>query len=190
MASLEGFVRPIQVKAVTGLVARLRRTKDEHEVALIKKAISIQQEALKAVLPTLRAGQTSSRSRPAWKAQMKVRGAEEPGFKTIVAARPTASLPHYRPGRENSPPARPAHRLGAVYQGYHGDMTRVFALGKWPARVREVYQIVLDAQQMAAGALGPRKAHPRRRLAVRPGPHRPDGYGEQFGQRPRARAWA
>ncbi len=46
---------------------------------------------------------------------------------------------------------------GAVYEGYHGDMTRVFSLGKWPAKIEEIYRIVLEAHEAAAAALAPGK---------------------------------
>jgi Xaa-Pro aminopeptidase len=37
-------------------------------------------------------------------------------------------------------------------------MTRTFALGKWPAKIAEIYRIVLEAQELAAAALAPGKS--------------------------------
>ena len=145
-----------QLISTTGLVMSMRAIKDESEVALIKAAAKIQEQALLAVLPTLRPGMTELAIAAAIEAEMKTRGSSAPGFQTIVAAQPNGSLPHYRPGK-----ARIAANKtvlidwGAIYHGYHSDMTRVFALGKWPAKIAEIYQITLDAQETAAAALAP-----------------------------------
>jgi Xaa-Pro aminopeptidase len=137
-----------------GLVGQLRVRKDAAEIATIRKAIQIQQAALKAVLPTIKPGQTELEIAARLEAEMKMRGASSPAFETIVAAQANGSLPHYRPHaiklRKNQPLLID---WGAVYRGYRGDMTRTFALGKWPAQIAEVYKIVLDAHAMAAAAL-------------------------------------
>jgi Xaa-Pro aminopeptidase len=179
--TLAGLVRPAQLVATSALVGRLRRTKDAHEVALIRTAIRIQQQALEAVLPTLRPGQTELEVAARLEAEMKSRGSSEPGFKTIVAAKANGSLPHYRPGREKLAAGKPVLiDWGAVCEGYHGDMTRVFTLGKWPAKLRDIYQIVLDAQCRAAAALAPGRSTHAIDAVARAYITR-HGYGEQFG---------
>jgi Xaa-Pro aminopeptidase len=112
---------------------------------------------------------------------MKARGSSKPGFESIVAARANGSLPHYRPGPVKLAANRPLLiDWGATYRGYQGDMTRTFALGRWPKKVREIYTIVLEAQEMAAAALAPGKsAHEIDAIARA---HITEaGYGEQFG---------
>ena len=92
-------------------------------------------------------------------AEMKVRGSSEPGFQTIVAAGTNGSLPHYRPKQKKLAAGKTVLiDWGAVYAGYHADMTRVFALGSWPAKLAEIYDIVLEAQLAAAEALAPGKS--------------------------------
>lgn len=178
---LASLVGSAEVTLTSALVGKLRRNKDEYEVALIRKAIRIQQRALEAVLPTLKSGQTELEVAARLEAEMKSRGSSEPGFKTIVAAKANGSLPHYRPGREKLASGEAVLiDWGAVCEGYHGDMTRVFALGKWPAKLREIYQIVLEAQRLAAAALAPGKgAHAVD--AVARAYITKHGYGEQFG---------
>lgn len=165
----------------TGLVSQLRAKKDPSEVALIKKAIKIQQDALLAVLPTIEPGQTELQVAARIESEMKTRGSREPGFQTIVAAKANGSFPHYRPTSVKLAANKPVLiDWGAVYQGYHGDMTRTFTLGKWPAKVAEIYQIVLDAHLNAAAALAPGKTTHEidaiaRSYIVK------HGYGEYFG---------
>jgi len=145
-----------RVVPTIGVVAGLRRIKDADEIRLIRSAIKTQEEALAAILAEVRPGQTELEVAARLEAEMKARGSREPGFATIVAAGASGSLPHYRPGpvrlKANAPLLID---WGAVYEGYHGDMTRTFALGRWPAKMREIYGIVLDAHEAAAAALRP-----------------------------------
>lgn len=184
VADFEALTRRLgrdRLLPTTGLVAELRRRKDAHEITLIRHAIRIQEKALRRLLPRIRPGQTELEIAAALEAEMKSLGASEPGFRTIVAARANASLPHYRPGgvriRKND---LLLIDWGAVVEGYHGDMTRTFALGSWPGKFREIYQIVLDAQMSAAAALAPgRSAHEVDAIAR---DHiRAAGYGDFFG---------
>ncbi len=136
------------------LVATLRAIKDEAELALIRKAVKIQEAALEAVLPTIKPGQTELEVAARLEFEMKTRGSSEPGFQTIVAAAAASSLPHYRPtGAKIKAKQLLLIDWGAVYQGYHSDMTRTFAVGKVPQKLNEIYTIVYDAHMLAAQAL-------------------------------------
>lgn len=167
--------------ATTGVLTRMRVIKDAHEIALIRRAIQIQEQALEAVLPTVEPGQTEAQVAARLEAEMKSRGASGPGFATIVAARANGSLPHYRP-QDVKLAANQAVLIdwGAIYRGYHSDMTRTFALGKWPKALAEIYPIVLDAHEKAAAALAPGKTTTeidkiaRDHIAAA-------GYGDKFG---------
>lgn len=164
-----------------GLVGEQRLIKDEFEVGLIKKAAKIQEQALLALIPSIRAGQSELEIAAKLEAEMKTRGSTEPGFKTIVASGANSSLPHYRPSDKKLKAGQPLLiDWGAVFEGYHSDMTRTFCLGKWPEKVREIYAIVLEAQQLAAAALAPGKSSSeidgiaRKHIGAA-------GYAEQFG---------
>ncbi|MBX3405665.1 MAG: aminopeptidase P family protein [Phycisphaeraceae bacterium] len=141
-----------------GLLSELRIIKDESEVALIRKAVKIQESALDAVLPTIKPGQSELDIAARLEFEMKVRGSSEPGFQTIIAAGAAGSLPHYRPTGAKIKAGKPLLiDWGAVFRGYHADMTRTFTLGKWPEKVREIYDIVLEAHTLAARAIAPGK---------------------------------
>ncbi len=137
-----------------GLVSALRVIKDEAEIALIRKAVKIQEASLEAILPTIKPGQSELEVAARLEFEMKTRGSSEPGFQTIVAAAAASSLPHYRP---TSAKIKAKQLLlidwGAVYQGYHSDMTRTFAVGKVPQKLNEIYTIVYDAHMLSAQAL-------------------------------------
>ncbi|MEM0983765.1 MAG: Xaa-Pro peptidase family protein [Planctomycetota bacterium] len=140
----------------TGLVKHLRLCKDEHEIKLIKKACRIQEQALENTLPQIQFGMTELEVCAILEYEMKVLGSIKPGFTTIVAAQANGSLPHYRPAKtriKNNSPL--LIDWGAIQDGYHSDMTRTFCFGRWPKQVREIYEIVREAQQLAIDALKP-----------------------------------
>lgn len=159
VAELRGLEHAMEGTGVTftetnGLVAQLRVRKDASEIATIRKAISIQQAALKEVIQTIRVGQTELEIAARLESAMKVRGSSAPAFETIVGANANGSLPHYRPHAVKLKKNQPLLiDWGAVYQGYRGDMTRTFCMGKWPAKIAEIYKIVLDAHKLAAAGL-------------------------------------
>jgi Xaa-Pro aminopeptidase len=163
-----------------GLIAGLRLIKDDAELALMRKAVKIQEQALLATLPTLQPGQTELAVTARLEFEMKSRGANASAFSTIVAARANGSRPHHSPGTTKT--ARNTALLidwGAVWAGYRGDMTRVFALGRWPKPLAEVYQIVLDAHELAAAAIKPGVTnHQLDRIARDHIAHH--GYGQAF----------
>jgi Xaa-Pro aminopeptidase len=158
IANARGSVGPNRLVEITGVVAKLRAVKDELEVGLITKAVRLQEQAIEAVRKSIKPGVTEREIAGRLEAEMKSLGSREPGFQTIVAAGTTGSLPHYRPeGRKAEKGKTVLIDWGAVYEGYHSDMTRVFSLGKWPAKIEEIYKLVLEAHEAAAAALAPGK---------------------------------
>jgi len=163
IAEKEAIERPLadtttRLVTTKGLVAKLRVIKDDAEAALIRHAIKIQETALRSVLPEIKPGLTELEVSAMLESAMKGAGSPGPAFETIVAARAMGSLPHYRPTTLKLAKNQPLLiDWGATYRGYRGDMTRTFTLGAWPKKMREIYQIVLDAHRMAAAALAPGK---------------------------------
>ncbi len=138
-----------------GLVAQ-RSVKDAAEVKCIVKAGKIQQQAFKELLDFIEPGQTESQAAAFLEYRMRCLGADGVSFPSIVAADANAALPHAIPGAKKFT----ANSLvlidwGAKYRGYCSDMTRMIGLGKIKAVMREVYQLVLDAQLAGIAACQP-----------------------------------
>jgi len=143
-----------RLKGEAGLVSGLREIKDAAEIEQIKKAVRLQEAALVEVLEGVRPGMTELEIAARLEHAMRVRGSSEPAFDVIVAARANGSLPHAIPGRTRTAKGKPLLiDWGATVGGYRSDMTRTFGLGGWPRELREVYEVVLEAQETALGAI-------------------------------------
>jgi Xaa-Pro aminopeptidase len=77
-------------------------------------------------------------------------GSQGPAFDFIVAGGQNSAIPHAVPGDYQ---VRPGDLIvldfGCVVDSYRSDMTRTVALGSASAKQRDVYNIVLTAQQKA-----------------------------------------
>ncbi len=180
-AAIAGKIGEKKLRDTSGLLLALRVVKDVSEVALIRKAAKIQQEALLAVLPLIEPGLSESLIAARLEYEMKARGATGTSFQTIVAAKANGSKPHYRPGTTRTALDRSLLiDWGANLSGYCSDMTRTFALGRWPVKLREVYQIVLEAHMAAIDAIRPGKTCSEIDGVARAIIDR-SGYGKHFG---------
>ncbi|MGD9705872.1 MAG: M24 family metallopeptidase [Acidimicrobiia bacterium] len=152
---LAGALAP-ELAATTRLVEAERRTKDDGELARIAHAAAIAGEALVAVLPLLDDGPTEREFALALDDRMRALGAEGPSFDTIVAAGPNAALPHHRPDdRRICQSDSVICDFGALYEGYHSDMTRTALLGEVDPWLREAYAAVEIAQAAGVAAVRP-----------------------------------
>lgn len=180
-ARLSAALKGVKITPVSSLLSDLRVVKDKDEIAHIRAAIAIQEAALKATLKTLRAAQTESDIAARLEFEMKARGSSTPSFETIVAAGPNSSRPHYRPQRAK---LKAGGVLlidwGAKSNGYCSDMTRTFALAKWPKPMAEVYDVVLEAHLAAIDAIKPGVTGRQVDAAARTVIERA-GYGPRFG---------
>jgi Xaa-Pro aminopeptidase len=146
-----------RVQPSADLVERLRVRKDAGEVAAIRAAAALAQEALAEVLPGVRVGQTEQEIAAALERALRRRGSEWHPFQTIVASGPRAALPHAR----TSPRAVERGEwllldFGAQVDGYCADLTRtVIVGGRADERQRTIYQLVQVAQGRALANLRP-----------------------------------
>lgn len=141
---------PPELVPVNNLVEPLREVKAESELTLLRQAVAITDAAMASVLPQIRPEHTERHV--AWMLEQAIRerGAERIGFPIIVAAGPNAALPHATPTDEPIGEGRPIIiDMGAVWQGYHADLTRTVTIGEADHRFWEIYQLVLKAQQAA-----------------------------------------
>jgi len=132
--------------------------KDEDELAVMRKAQQITDESLAAIIPLIKAGMPEKELAAKIEDEMKKHGAEGVSFDPIVVSGKKSAMPHGVP--DGSPIQNNAFLtldIGAKYNGYCSDMTRTFCVGKPTGEMKEVYEIVLEAQKRALAAIAPGK---------------------------------
>jgi Xaa-Pro aminopeptidase len=140
-------------------VEELRRVKDEQEIALLREACAITDRAFDAVLAFIRPGRTERDIAVALERSMVDLGAERAAFASIVASGPNGAIPHHVPGdRAIESGDLVTMDFGALYDGYHADMTRTVAVGAPDAALREIYDLVAAAQRAGLDAARPEAA--------------------------------
>ncbi|GIX44589.1 MAG: aminopeptidase P family protein [Candidatus Hydrogenedentota bacterium] len=162
------------------LLRRLRAVKDLQEIRAIEQAQRINERILRSAVRHIERGITEQALQRYIRTQMIALGVEE-AFETIVAFGPTSSLPHARPGRrriENS--GLVLIDMGVKKAFYHSDMTRTLGWRIVTPEIRNIYEIVLEAQSAAFEKIRPGisarevDAAARQIIAAH-------GYGECFG---------
>ena len=131
----------------SSLMTELRGSKDEEELSCMTAAQRIAEGALEQILKEIRPGMTEKEIAARLNYLMVSAGAEKTAFDTIVASGPNGSMPHAVPGmRKVREGDFITMDFGCVYKGCCCDMTRTVALGRPSDEMRNVYDIVLQAQ--------------------------------------------
>jgi Xaa-Pro aminopeptidase len=139
----------------TRAVERLREVKDAGELACIRAAAELADEALTGLLGGSLVGRTERDVAVELELRMRRLGAEAASFPPIVAAGPHGALPHAEP-REEQITSNVLLTIdwGARHDGYCSDCTRTYATGEQiSAEARDVYELVLSAQEEALMAV-------------------------------------
>jgi len=142
--------------ATEGIVERGRVVKDEYEIAVFRDAAHRLSNVARDVLASVRRGMTERAMAFAIERRMHEEGFSRPAFETIVASGPNAALPHARPTeRKLTEGDLVVLDFGGVYDSYCVDLTRTVCIGRASRRVREVYDAVRAAHDVAVASVGP-----------------------------------
>ncbi|HEY5343881.1 MAG TPA: Xaa-Pro peptidase family protein [Solirubrobacteraceae bacterium] len=138
-----------------GLVEGLRAVKDANEIDRIRAASRLADEALRETLAAGVVGRSERDVAIELELRMRRLGAEGPSFPSIVAAGAHGALPHAEArAREIRKDALVTIDWGALHEGYCSDCTRTYATGeRISERAREIYALVLAAQEQALAAV-------------------------------------
>jgi Xaa-Pro aminopeptidase len=135
-------------------LASLRTTKDAGEIALIRKAVdasvAAHLAAMKAVKPNVTEYEISGLMQYEWTR----RGCERPSYAPIVGSGHNSTVLHYS---ENTNTMKSGDVVvidaAGEYSMYAADITRTLPIsGHFTARQKEIYDIVLGAQEAAMAA--------------------------------------
>lgn len=166
---------------VSGMVEELREIKDEEEIAIVEKACEIADKAFSHILTYIKPGMTEIQVANELDFYMRSLGASSVSFETIVASGLRSAMPH---GVASEKVIEQGDMItidfGCYYNGYVSDMTRTISLGEPSDKLREIYNVVKEAQQKVLDVAKPGMtgveldAVARDYIASK-------GYGEAFG---------
>ncbi len=178
-ANLKGKIKAD--KELSRLIASLRTVKSNDEIIKIKKAQRIAESAFDGILKFIEVGRTEREIALRLDSLMLEHGAETMSFETIVLSGKNTSMPHGVPSDKRVECGDfVLMDFGAVYDGYHSDMTRTVCVGEPTDKQRKIYDIVLTAQKESikcakAGLSGSQLDSVARDIITN------EGYGDCFG---------
>jgi len=131
-----------------------RAVKEPGEVARIRAACAIADDALAATLPMLADGPTERDFALSLEIEMRRRGASGTSFDTIVASGPNGALPHARPSdRRVERGELVVIDFGCIVDGYCSDMTRTVSVGDPGPDARGLWELVRASQEAGRAAV-------------------------------------
>ncbi len=144
-----GTIHPVALK--------LRMFKEAEEIAQMQKAVDITKKGLEDVMTFMKPGAMEYQLESTFAHSIRMNGADGNSFPTIAAGGSEAVILHYvennRPLEENT---LVLIDLGAQYKEYAADITRTYPVsGKFSARQKEIYRIVLKAEQAVIAMMKP-----------------------------------
>ena len=129
------------------LIEEIASVKDSEELESLKIAISITDDVFDAILPEIKEGVTEKYISSKISYLFKQYGADGDSYESIIASGDRGALPHARPSEKNFNRGDfIVMDFGALYNGYHADMTRTVLIGPETEKHKQIYNIVLEAQ--------------------------------------------
>jgi len=142
---------------ITGDCEYFRGQKDSEELALMRQAVAITNQAHRLAMASAKPGVFEYQIEALLKLVYRYQGGQGHAYAPIVAAGVNATILHYV---KNDQPLKKGDLLlidsGAEYGHYAADITRTFPVGgRFRPWQQKIYQIVLDAQEMTIKATRP-----------------------------------
>lgn len=159
----EGFAKSIKeahpalvLVNLNKTINALRRIKNEEEVQAIEAAIDTTKRGLERLLNGLKAGRTEYQAAADFAYQLQLENSTN-SFDTIAASGSDATTLHYV---SNAKVLKEGDLLlmdcGATHEKYCADISRTYPIsGKFSPRQKELYEIVLKAQEAVIEAIRP-----------------------------------
>ncbi|SDG79861.1 M24 family metallopeptidase [Halanaerobium congolense] len=130
------------------IVEELRMIKDQFEIDKIKKAVEIADQGFQFLVDFIQPGKTEREVALELEFFMKKQGGEANAFDFIVASGKRGALPHgVASDKKIEMGDLVTIDFGTVVQGYHSDITRTIAVGEPDNKLRDIFELVLTAQE-------------------------------------------
>lgn len=138
---------------IEGPVKQLRQIKDALEINLLREAAQLGAKGFDLICSFLSSGISESEIGIELEIFWKKQGGKKTAFDPIIAFGPNSSIPHHRAGNARLKKGQPVLiDIGVTKEHYNSDMTRVIFFGTPDPKMKEIYQIVQEAQQAAIDA--------------------------------------
>src|SRR5215212_1404651 len=143
----------VEMVPIKDVVDKLRIEKDTDELASLQAAIDVLDDCFMHIVKhELRVGRTEKEIALAVEQYLQSRGSTT-SFPSIVASGPNSSMPHAVPSDRQIQAGEPITiDIGAMVNGYCSDMTRTVCIGEPSEKLREIHNLVLQAQERAERA--------------------------------------
>lgn len=141
---------------VSGLIEKIRLIKTDAEIKILKVAADIADAAYKHILEFIRPGISELDVSNELEFFMRKAGATSSSFDIIVASGKRSALPH---GVATDKLIEKGDFVtldfGAYYKGYVSDITRTLAVGEPDPKLKEIYEVVYEAQRLGMEGIKP-----------------------------------
>ncbi len=147
----------VSIEDQTELISELRSVKSKGELGVLKLAIEATAAGFSEVLDTLEPGRSEGEIHAVLDGVFREHGSPGPAYNPIVGSGINSTVLHYN---ANDQPIADGDLVcidaGAEFGHYAADVTRTFpANGKFSKRQRQIYDIVLRAEEAAIRAARP-----------------------------------
>ena len=137
----------VKLEKIPDIIGIIAAIKDEHEIQSLKTAIEITDKVFDLIIPDLKIGAIEKNIAAKISYLFKMNGAEGDSYESIIGSGYLGALPHARPTDKAFEKGDfVVMDFGALYNGYHADMTRTVVIGEATSRHEEIYSIVLKSQ--------------------------------------------
>ena len=151
---MKSELKSIELIKLGDRLMRERNRKEPEEIKLLKKANAIAEKSFLEMLNFVEEGKTEKELAAQFDYIMAKNGSDGISFDTILVSGENTSMPHGVPSERMLRKGEfVLFDFGATYKGYHSDMTRTVALGSASDEMREMYYLVLKAQEAGIKAL-------------------------------------
>ncbi|MHA4990272.1 M24 family metallopeptidase [Cetobacterium somerae] len=146
---------PFKLVESENLIESQRVIKKKFEIELIKKSCNIAQSAILSALSEFEVGMTEKELAAKIEDSSKRLGADKIDFLIVVSGK-RGVLPHGRPTDKKIELGELLTiDFGCVYKGYHSDITRTYGVGDINSQLKEIYNIVKEAQNLGISMVKP-----------------------------------
>jgi Xaa-Pro aminopeptidase len=154
---LQASFPELEIKTLFAALGEMRSIKSPAELVLLQKAIDATAVAHVEALKSCEAGMFEYELQAVIEYCFSKLGAEFQGFPSIVGSGPNSCILHYDANRRKMEDGDVVVMdIGAEYHGYSADITRTIPVnGKFSPAQRQIYEIVLQAQEEAIKLMKP-----------------------------------